>query len=364
MKTKTDKRMARVLFAVAAAAAFFMAFGARTAQAAPIAVKSVNYNLTSEEPLVDPEKTENDVKVKITGLLTTDTEGVKIDTSNEFLEYWDRTYKQLNGVGAGSDMVFPLKQYYFCAGTELKPGYDWVDEVKALPHMKETPVTQLKTFQVFVNGEVCDKAIICYNSVYNLIRVSFPIGNDLSKAKGELTENTFTYDGKVKDPEVKSLTLGTLEPDEDEYRLDFNVMGESYVICQYSDTVSEAFVQGLAKLIQEEKAAEKNGYHVENKEDFDGWWLSAEYESGEELRLQASGRPALAPSASVPSSSISIRRSASPQTEERCPRLQRVCRGSTKRLRDSLKAVSSRESRSGEAGASGRAPRISRRCSR
>ena len=84
-----------------------------------------------------------------------------------------------------------------------------------------------------------------------------------------------------------------LEKDEDEYRLDFNVMGESYVICQYSDTVSEAFVQGLAKLIQEEKAAEKNGYHVENKEDFDGWWLSAEYESGEELRLQASGRPAL-----------------------------------------------------------------------
>ena len=219
MKTRVDKRMTRILFAVAAAAAFLMAFGARTAQAAPIAVKSVNYNLTSEEPLVDPEKTENDVKVKITGLLTTDTEGVKIDTSNEFLEYWDSTYKQLNGVGTGSNMVFPLKQYYFCAGTELKPGYDWADEVKALPHMKETPVAQLKTFQVFVNGEVCDKAIICYNSAYNLIRVSFPIGNDLSKAKGELTENTFTYDGKVKDPEVKSLTLGTLEPDEDEYRL-------------------------------------------------------------------------------------------------------------------------------------------------
>ena len=109
MKTRVDKRMTRILFAVAAAAAFLMAFGGRTAQAAPIAVKSVNYNLTSEEPLVDPEKTENDVKVKITGLLTTDTEGVKIDTSNEFLEYWDSTYKQLNGVGTGSNMVFPLR---------------------------------------------------------------------------------------------------------------------------------------------------------------------------------------------------------------------------------------------------------------
>ncbi|GEM_PF-2141712 len=76
-------------------------------------------------------------------------------------------------------------------------------------------------------------------------------------------------------------------------QLDFNAMGDSYVICQYSGKVSGKFMKGLAELIKSEKLPEHNGYHMENNEDFDGWFLSAEYASGEELLLQADGRASL-----------------------------------------------------------------------
>ena len=77
------------------------------------------------------------------------------------------------------------------------------------------------------------------------------------------------------------------------YELDFDAMGDSYVICQYDGAVSEDFVRGLAALIQEEKIPEQNGTYLTNIEDIDGWSLVAEYESGEELQLIREGRPAL-----------------------------------------------------------------------
>ena len=77
------------------------------------------------------------------------------------------------------------------------------------------------------------------------------------------------------------------------YRLDFSAMGESYVICQYEETVSDEFVQGLVKLIEDQDVAAHNGEWLENNEDFSGWSLFAEYESGEELQVIRYGRPAL-----------------------------------------------------------------------
>ena len=70
-------------------------------------------------------------------------------------------------------------------------------------------------------------------------------------------------------------------------------MGESYVICQYEETVSDEFVQGLVKLIEDQDVAAHNGEWLENNEDFSGWSLFAEYESGEELQVIRYGRPAL-----------------------------------------------------------------------
>ena len=55
------------------------------------------------------------------------------------------------------------------------------------------------------------------------------------------------------------------------YEMSFEAMGDSYVLCQYKDTVSEDYVKGLAALIREQKIPEHNGMYLSNNEDFDSW---------------------------------------------------------------------------------------------
>ena len=84
-----------------------------------------------------------------------------------------------------------------------------------------------------------------------------------------------------------------VEKNGDVYTLRFNATGDSYIIWQSSGEVSEEFVRGLARLIKDQKIAEKNGYRMSNNEDVIGWGLYVKYASGEKLELSADGRPAL-----------------------------------------------------------------------
>ena len=77
------------------------------------------------------------------------------------------------------------------------------------------------------------------------------------------------------------------------YLLTFNISGESYIIQQQRSEVDEEFVKGLAQLIREQEIPKKNGYYRHNATSVNGWSLSAEYESGEELLLMAEGDAAL-----------------------------------------------------------------------
>ena len=81
-----------------------------------------------------------------------------------------------------------------------------------------------------------------------------------------------------------------LEKQEDgSYRMDFRVMGDSYVALDFSDTVSAEYAEGLAKLLTEKGVVGYNGYYMTNNVSKPGYSLYANYASGEKLSVRAYG---------------------------------------------------------------------------
>ena len=81
-----------------------------------------------------------------------------------------------------------------------------------------------------------------------------------------------------------------LEKQEDgSYRMDFRVMGDSYVALDFSDTVSAEYAEGLAKLLTELGVVGYNGYYMTNNVSKPGYSLYANYASGEKLSVRAYG---------------------------------------------------------------------------
>ena len=82
-----------------------------------------------------------------------------------------------------------------------------------------------------------------------------------------------------------------LEKQEDgSYRMDFRVMGDSYVALDFSGTVSGEYAEGLAKLLTELGVVGFNGYYKTNSVSNPGYSLYATYASGEQI-LQAARVP-------------------------------------------------------------------------
>ena len=73
------------------------------------------------------------------------------------------------------------------------------------------------------------------------------------------------------------------------YRMEFRVMGDSYVALDFSDTVSAEYAEGLAKLLTEKGVVGYNGYYMTNNVSKPGYSLYAVYASGEKLSVRASG---------------------------------------------------------------------------
>ena len=80
--------------------------------------------------------------------------------------------------------------------------------------------------------------------------------------------------------------------EEDGYRMDFRIMGDSYVALDFSGIVSEDYVKGLARRIVELGIPEHNGYYMTNNVSRPGWSLFVSYASGEKLSLMAGGSAA------------------------------------------------------------------------
>ncbi len=81
-----------------------------------------------------------------------------------------------------------------------------------------------------------------------------------------------------------------LEKQEDgSYRMDFRVMGDSYVALDFTETVSADYAEGLAKLLTETGVVAHNGYYMANNVSKPGYGLYVTYASGEELSVRASG---------------------------------------------------------------------------
>ena len=73
------------------------------------------------------------------------------------------------------------------------------------------------------------------------------------------------------------------------YRMEFRVMGDSYVALDFSDTVSAEYAEGLAKLLTEKGVVGYTGYYMTNNVSKPGYSLYAVYASGEKLSVRASG---------------------------------------------------------------------------
>ena len=84
-----------------------------------------------------------------------------------------------------------------------------------------------------------------------------------------------------------------IEKEDGAYIMSFDISGDSYIICQYSEEVSKEYVEGFLDLLNEIHVPEYNGYNLSNKEDFTIWYFYARFASREKLELQSEGRPAL-----------------------------------------------------------------------
>ena len=83
-----------------------------------------------------------------------------------------------------------------------------------------------------------------------------------------------------------------IEPRDGEYRMDFRVMGDSYIALDYSETVDAEYLRGLAGLLQELQVAEHNGYYWTNNVARSGYGLYVRYASDEKLDITAGGEAA------------------------------------------------------------------------
>ncbi len=73
------------------------------------------------------------------------------------------------------------------------------------------------------------------------------------------------------------------------YRMDFRVMGDSYIALDFSDTVSGDYAEGLARLLSDLGVPAFNGYYRTNSVSKPGYSLWVTYASGERLSVRASG---------------------------------------------------------------------------
>ena len=73
------------------------------------------------------------------------------------------------------------------------------------------------------------------------------------------------------------------------YKMDFRVMGDSYVALDYSAEVGADYAEGLAKLLTENGVVAQNGYYKTNSVSKPGYSLYVTYASGEKLSVRASG---------------------------------------------------------------------------
>lgn len=83
-----------------------------------------------------------------------------------------------------------------------------------------------------------------------------------------------------------------LERTESGYAMSLRVMGDSYVAFDWSGAVTAEYAAGLARLLEDAGAEALNGYYMRNDVAAHGWSLTADYVSGETLRLRAEGEAA------------------------------------------------------------------------
>lgn len=80
--------------------------------------------------------------------------------------------------------------------------------------------------------------------------------------------------------------------DSGSYNMEFNIMGDSYIILQYRGEVGEDYVKGLARLLKDSGVTEHNGYRMENNREGSRYSLYAVYDSKEKLSVSAEGNAA------------------------------------------------------------------------
>ena len=83
-----------------------------------------------------------------------------------------------------------------------------------------------------------------------------------------------------------------IEKSDDLYWMNFRISGDSMIILDFSEEVSEEYVRGLADLIAELNIAEYNGYYKKNNVQHKDLYLYVRYVSREKITVRAEGEAA------------------------------------------------------------------------
>ena len=169
-------------------------------------ISKVNLSLDITSIGLSVLHTEDDVNVAVINNSKVKTQGLAKNGLNSSLFYWHELYDQIYGYESGAK-IKKTRQYYAGIYVEIDSGYDWPDEVKNLPDMEGVIITKVPGFTVIFNGEQRRDVFLKYNQYWEDLIVLVPIANDvMSGASVTLNANSFTYDGTIKKPKVKSVT--------------------------------------------------------------------------------------------------------------------------------------------------------------
>jgi len=169
-------------------------------------INTVSLHCGIKELHLSPALTEFDVRMRLYKRCGTYTDGAYFDTANLSLFYWNEIYNQIYGIEDGSKQIDENRQYFIAYSLQCEVGYDWSEEVKTAV-ADFVPITGFPSFNAYVNGKIRKDAYIKYFPGHNRLWVVIPVANDISDGSASLAKTAFTYDGTVKKPGIKSVSL-------------------------------------------------------------------------------------------------------------------------------------------------------------
>ena len=204
---RVGKGVSALLLMAVMATMLISLMGAQAAFADDKPIYGISLNLDLNKIDLNSKLTEGEVYTRANGALSLDarTEGVSL-AGFEGLEKFDWETSQWSTIeNDKTDVVSPGPIYYGVYKVKPLAGYYWPGEI-ANEHYR-TRFDPSGSFRLYVNDVRCTKAYFACLTDQTLM-LWIPIDYNISNDSAEISQNTFTYNGKAQFPQVESVALG------------------------------------------------------------------------------------------------------------------------------------------------------------